>query len=47
MLLADELKEFLLEIQIRNYTPKTQKGYKGNDNLPIRNKCIVAMLVDI
>ena len=33
MLLADVLKEFLFEIKIRNYTPKTQKGYKNNNAL--------------
>lgn len=33
MLLDDVLKEFLFEIKIRNYTPKTQKGYKNNNAL--------------
>jgi integrase/recombinase XerD len=33
MLLNDVLKEFLFEIKIRNYTPKTQKGYKNNNAL--------------
>lgn len=33
MLLEDVLKEFLFEIKIRNYTAKTQKGYKNNNAL--------------
>jgi integrase/recombinase XerD len=33
LLLADVLKEFLFEIKIRNYTPRTQKGYKNNNAL--------------
>lgn len=33
MLLSDVLKEFLFEIKIRNYTEKTQKGYKNNNAL--------------
>jgi integrase/recombinase XerD len=33
LLLSDVLKEFLFEIKIRNYTPKTQKGYKNNNAL--------------
>ena len=30
MLLKDVLREFLYEIQIKNYTPRTIKGYKNN-----------------
>jgi len=33
MLLNDVLKEFLFEIKIRNYTERTQKGYKNNNAL--------------
>ncbi|MGH4125310.1 MAG: tyrosine-type recombinase/integrase [Clostridium sp.] len=33
MLLNDVLKEFLFEIKIRNYSPRTQKGYKNNNAL--------------
>ena len=30
MLLEDAIKEYVYEIQIRNYTPRTIKGYKNN-----------------
>lgn len=30
MLLQDAVKEYIYEIQIRNYTPRTIKGYKNN-----------------
>ena len=30
MLLEDLAKEYIYEIQIRNYTPRTIKGYKNN-----------------
>lgn len=33
LLLNNVLKEFLFEIKIRNYTPRTQKGYKNNNAL--------------
>lgn len=33
MLLSDILKEFLFEIKIKNYTAKTQKGYRNNNAL--------------
>lgn len=30
MLLDDVVKEFLFELQVKNYTPRTIKGYKNN-----------------
>lgn len=30
MLLEDDIKEYVYEIQIRNYTSRTIKGYKNN-----------------
>lgn len=33
MLLSDILKEFLFEIKIKNYSVKTQKGYRNNNAL--------------
>lgn len=30
MLLEDAIKEYVYGIQIRNYTPRTIKGYKNN-----------------
>jgi integrase/recombinase XerD len=33
LLLQDILKEFLFEIQIKQYTTRTQKGYKNNNTL--------------
>lgn len=33
MILSDVLKEFLFEIKIRSYSPRTMKGYKNNNAL--------------
>ncbi|MBA8933100.1 hypothetical protein [Clostridium beijerinckii] len=33
MLLRDLLKEFILELEIRNYSKRTLKSYKNNNSL--------------
>ena len=30
MLVEDIVKEFIFELQVQNYTPRTIKGYKNN-----------------
>lgn len=36
MQIAAAVKDYLLEIEIRQYTPKTVRGYRGNLNLFLR-----------
>lgn len=50
MYLNDVLKEFLLEIRIKNYTVRTQKGYKNNNLLFItylKNEFEIEQLEDV
>lgn len=50
MLLNDGLHEFLLECEVRNYTPKTIRGYQNGIRLLLRflqDECGVAQIEDV
>lgn len=50
MFIEDAIKEYIYEIQVRNYTPRTIKGYKNNIlrfSQFIKNQCSIVELEDV
>ncbi|MCR4944751.1 MAG: tyrosine-type recombinase/integrase [Clostridium sp.] len=50
MFIEDAIKEYIYEIQVRNYTPRTKKGYKNNIlrfSQFIKNQCSIVELEDV